>query len=267
MRRRAIIITMLAALLAVGTTQSGAFAQRPTRVRSALLERQAVVQRAQEVRRIEAELAADLQRRIDRLQQLLRSGGTGTRAGETDRRSGTIEVAPELVASAHQRLQELKRWLATRVNALHHRYGTIQRWLDTAGIFRVCPVPSFTTINDNFGYIVRLPHVPVHVHQGSDVGAPSGSPILAPFDGYVSSSRSKLGGLEIRVFGDAGYVYNAHASSVARYGWVHAGAVVGYVGITGDATGPHDHLEWHPNDGPAVDPYPLLAAACLPAAT
>jgi hypothetical protein len=34
--------------------------------------------------------------------------------------------------------------------------------------------------------------------------------------------------------------------------------------VSGDATDPHDHIEWHPNDGLAVDPYALLAAACLP---
>jgi murein DD-endopeptidase MepM/ murein hydrolase activator NlpD len=264
LRRRTLIISMLAVALAVGSTQPSALAGRPTRVRSALFERQELVRRAKEVRRVEAELSTNLERRIERLQRLQRSARAGVHAGEVDRRNGTIDVTPTLVASAHRRLQELRHWLATRVKALHQRYGSIQRWLDTAGIFRVCPVPAFTTINDNFGQIVRLPHVPIHVHHGSDVGAPAGTQILAPFDGYVSSSSSKLGGLEIRVFGDAGYVYNAHAASVARYGWVHAGAVVGYIGATGDATGPHDHLEWHPHDGPAVDPYPLLAAACLP---
>jgi murein DD-endopeptidase MepM/ murein hydrolase activator NlpD len=265
LRRRTLIISVLAALVAVAAAQSGAVAERPTRVRSALLERQSVIQRTHSIRKVEAQLSADLERRIADLRQLQRTAGTGAHAGVDDRRRGTLEVAPELVASAHHRLRELERWLATRMRALHSRYGTIQRWLDTAGIFRVCPVPSFTTINNNFGAIVRLPHVPVHVHQGNDIGAPLGSPILAPFDGYVSSSSSELGGLEIRVFGDAGYAYNAHASSVVRYGWVHAGTVVGYVGITGDATGPHDHFEWHPGDGPAVDPYELLTAACLPA--
>ena len=65
--------------------------------------------------------------------------------------------------------------------------------------------------------------------------------------------------------GDAGYVYNAHLIGLERLGWVETGDVVGYVGATGDATAPHDHLEWHPWDGDAVDPYPLLVAACLPA--
>jgi len=265
LRRRTLIISMLAALVVVSGTGSGAHAGRPTRVRSVLSQRQEVVQRTREIRRIEARLSADLEQRIDRLRQLQRSGRSFMRSSENDRRNATMEVAPRLVESAHRRLRELTRWRTQRVHELHQRYGTIQHWLDTEGIFRACPVPSFTTIDNNFGSIVRLPHVPVHVHQGDDIGAPAGSPILAPFDGYVSSSRSKLGGLEIRVFGDAGYVYNAHASSVARYGLVQAGTVVGYVGVTGDATGPHDHLEWHPNDGLAADPYPLLTAACLPA--
>src|SRR5207253_4648994 len=69
------------------------------------------------------------------------------------------------------------------------------------------------SIYDNFGIIVRLPHVPVHVHQGDDVMAPASSPIVAPFDGYATTGRSKLGGLEVRVFGADGYIYNAHLRS------------------------------------------------------
>jgi murein DD-endopeptidase MepM/ murein hydrolase activator NlpD len=136
-------------------------------------------------------------------------------------------------------------------------------WLATYGVFRVCPVPGYTDINDNYGITVRIPDVPVHRHTGVDVAAPTGSPIVAPFDGYVSTTRSELGGLEVRIAGEAGYVYNAHAAAAAAYGWVDAGTVIGYVGATGDATAPHVHLEWHPGDGLAVDPYVYVVAACV----
>ena len=85
---------------------------------------------------------------------------------------------------------------------------------------------------------------------------------MAPFDGYASASSSELGGLEVRVTGSRGYVYNAHLSSYGALGYVRAGTVIGYVGATGDATTAHDHLEWHPYGGSAVDPYPTSAVSC-----
>jgi murein DD-endopeptidase MepM/ murein hydrolase activator NlpD len=163
---------------------------------------------------------------------------------------------------AQTRLQRLDRFTDRRVNALLRRRGRIGTWLDTWAVFRACPVGGPHVVADNYGITVRLEGVPVHQHMGNDISAATGTPIVAPFDGYASASSSPLGGLEVRVQGSRGYVYNAHLMSYARLGYVHAGAVIGYVGSTGDATAPHDHFEWHPSGGGAVDPNPYLDVVC-----
>ncbi len=149
-----------------------------------------------------------------------------------------------------------------RVSALRADRRSIGRWISTWGVFRHCPIAGTHAVSDNFGITVRLPDVPVHRHTGNDILAAAGTPIVAPFDGYASASSSELGGLEVRVEGSAGYVYNAHLSSYGTLGQVQAGTVIGYVGDTGDATTAHDHLEWHPGGGSAVDPYPFLSVSC-----
>jgi murein DD-endopeptidase MepM/ murein hydrolase activator NlpD len=238
--------------------------QAITPVRHALLERHATVERARAIRHLQAQLEIDLRRRITVMEQLALAP-SGRRGSAEDRRPATLRATTRLLELARARLRSLDPWAHARLHALHAHYSSVQSWLDREGLFRVCPVPDFMTIYDNFGDIVRLPHVPVHVHQGNDIQAPLGARIVAPFDGYASTSSSKLGGVEVRVFGADGYVYNAHIGQLGQLGWVHAGDTVGYVGVTGDATGAHDHLEWHPGDGLAQDPNALLTAACIDA--
>ena len=180
---------------------------------------------------------------------------------------------PERYRHVQRELRQ-QRWLAAerlersglvtsrRIRALRARVRAVDAWLETWGVFRSCPIAGWHSVADNFGITVRLPDVPVHRHMGNDITASSGTPIVAPFDGYASASSSVLGGLEVRVQGAPGYVYNAHLSSYGTLGDVSAGTVIGYVGATGDATAPHDHFEWHPLDGVAVDPHPLLSVSC-----
>lgn len=105
-------------------------------------------------------------------------------------------------------------------------------------------------------------------HEGTDVFAPTGTPVLAVTDGVLRDvgTRPIPGNrmwLETRE-GDAFfYGHLAAFAHDARDGRrVEAGDVIGFVGSTGDAerTPPHLHFEVHPNGGEAVNPYPFLRA-------
>jgi len=171
---------------------------------------------------------------------------------------------PTLSALGDARMAQidLDRLTHRRLRALEARRQELEAWLDSWGTFRVCPVDAPHYIHNDFGEIVELEGVEPHVHMGSDIEAPTWTPIRAPFDGYAWSSYSPLGGYQVRVRGDRGYVFNAHLIAYGRLGWVSAGTIIGYVGATGDSTAPHDHFEWHPWNGGAVDPYYLLGLSC-----
>ncbi len=149
-----------------------------------------------------------------------------------------------------------------RAGELAGRLSTVRAWIAQWGVFQTCPVRGYHELTNSFGVMVRIPGVPVHVHQGDDILSTYGTPIVAPFSGDAVASSSDLGGMAVKVYGDRGFVYNAHLERYGTLGHVSAGTVIGYVGATGDATSPHDHFEWHPGNGPAVDPYPYLSVVC-----
>ena len=128
--------------------------------------------------------------------------------------------------------------------------------------FLVCPVDRPRHYIDDFGDARWVGGF--HRHQGIDIMAPRGTPIRAPFDGRVESSDNWMGGIQLYVYGKKGFVFNGHLDRLGKTGKVHAGDIVGYVGNSGDARGgsTHDHFEWHPGGGPAVDSFALLNQAC-----
>lgn len=214
-----------------------------------------------EVRERQVAAERHLLRRIQRAKGSRLRAGSGHTAGFAKRRLVHRRIADD-ISRSNRRLRNVARRNTRRLRALIERQAELRDWLSRWEIFHICPVDPPYAVADNYGILVDLPGVPVHIHRGNDIAAPTGTPIRAPFDGYAWSGSSVLGGLEVRVRGDLGYVFNAHLLAVGKLGDVKTGDIVGYVGSGGDATVPHDHLEWHPGDGPAVDPNPYLSAVC-----
>ncbi len=102
-------------------------------------------------------------------------------------------------------------------------------------------------------------------HEGIDVFADRGTPVVAPVSGVVGRHPNPSGGQAFALTGDDGiWYYGAHLDAYGAEGRVTAGTVVGYVGTSGDANGtpPHLHFETHPVGSGPVNPYPALVGAC-----
>ena len=130
----------------------------------------------------------------------------------------------------------------------------------------VFPVAGTYTYTDTFGaYRADMPN---KSHEGDDIFASYGTPVVAVQDGTITGmSTTTIGGNNIHLTTSrADYFYYAHLSRFATGlvvgAHVVAGQTIGYVGDTGDARGTpsHLHFEIHPDGGPAVDPTPYLDA-------
>ena len=124
-----------------------------------------------------------------------------------------------------------------------------------------CPVRGNVTFMNDWGFAREGGSR----HEGIDLMAPRGRPVLAPVSGVVVRDPNHLGGNAFQLSGDDGVrYYGAHLDHYGASGRVKAGAVIGYVGNSGDADGgaTHLHFEIHPDGGAAVPPYPTIAFAC-----
>ncbi len=112
-----------------------------------------------------------------------------------------------------------------------------------------------------------------HTHQGQDVAAPDGTPVVAPRTGTVEVVRYQASGAGhyIVLDGDGedrDYVFmhlRARSIVVTEGQRVRIGAPLGQVGNTGVSFGAHLHFEvwigggWY-TGGQPIDPLPLLRA-------
>ena len=94
----------------------------------------------------------------------------------------------------------------------------------------------------------------VRFHDGVDLAASAGTPIVAAADGRVVGAGWRGGyGQQVQIaHPDGVQTLYGHMSRIAAYAGelVHKGQVIGYVGSTGLSTGPHLHFEVTKNGRP-----------------
>ncbi len=154
--------------------------------------------------------------------------------------------------------------LVVRLKAADYVYSVLEAGSDIVITGFVFPVADPHTFSSTFG----APRSGGRTHQGADIFAPMGTPLLATERGVLDNiGTGTLGGIKLWLVGESGTEYYyahliAYADGVHEGMVVQAGDVIGYVGNTGNAisTPPHCHFEIHPDGGDAVDPYPLLHA-------
>lgn len=174
---------------------------------------------------------------------------------ELDEARAGLEMAAALLQGAQDEL------LAREVQAGVASAGAS---LAAAG-FRF-PVAGPHSYTDTFGAPRMFGTAYAHLHQGADIFAPSGTPLVACERGVlIKVGTDVLGGTKLWLVGASGtrYYYahlSGYADGVVEGKVVELGEVIGFVGNTGNAVGTPSHLHFqvHPGGGPAINPTPLL---------
>ena len=199
--------------------------------------------------------AEELRRQEARLRQAARQEAEA--AADLEAQSAEIEVKIEQLNDV---VQELEAKLEAAEARSLNLGGSGSVSITGTGAIQTCPVAGTTSFVDSFGW----PRPGGRTHQGIDLIAASGTPVVAVSSGNARSASSVLGGLGVVLEHDSGgdWTFYAHLSSYGTLGHVSAGTVIGAVGATGTTTVNHLHFEYHPNGGAAVNPYFALLAVC-----
>ena len=214
---------------------------------------------AAQLRQVDAELARlrDLDRRVRGVVGLtagaaappppLAQGGA-----DTVSRNALLDALRQRTGrfgeEAHRDLAALGQELSTRERSLRELQAYLE---EKAGLLAATPtiLPVRGLVTAGYGYRKSPFTGAREFHEGLDIAAPYGTPILATADGVVAFA-GPLAAYGNVVFLDHGRgfatFYGHNSTNRVREGQrVHRGDILAYVGTTGRTTGPHVHYEVH----------------------
>lgn len=149
--------------------------------------------------------------------------------------------------------------------AFHYVQNGINEYFDEYGNsmrrqFMAAPL-DYTRISSRFSHSRFHPVLGRHMpHHGTDYAAPVGTPIRAVGDGVITTARyDRNNGNYVRIrhnsIYETGYLHMSRFADGIKSGvQVQQGQIIGYVGATGLATGPHLCFRFWQHGRP-VDPH------------
>ena len=231
----------------------------------------------EKIRQLESELSRV--RELDRRLRVVVGLEKGEVPSATLAQGGADAGSPNALRDAvEQRAGRLASWgvgdlaaLAQEISSREQSMRELKTYLDEqTAVLAATPtiLPTKGLVTAGYGYR-RSPFTGKReFHEGMDIAAPVGTPIVATADGIVSFAgpAATYGNV---VFIDHGHGFGtayAHNSTmrVRTRQRVRRGDIIAYVGNTGRTTGPHVHYEVHVN---GVASNPLRYAVDTPNAS
>ena len=203
------------------------------------------------------EVKADLEeKRVEKVDKM----------SELEKKQGELQNAAELLTQKRkQAIADIDNEMAKVIDEVAEQIknGTSATFTGTDFAY---PTPGFTIITTRFGEVYNLVDPAGSAHTGADIAGAgiNCTPIYAIQSGTVTTSGYSNYGYGNYIIINHGECTNDNSSYISLYGHcsslaveegqvVEKGQLIGYVGTTGNSTGPHLHLEVRVN-GTRVDP-------------
>ncbi len=173
----------------------------------------------------------------------------GVGGAEVDLNSRLPESLPlrENIVQNWSVIDRLERELKLEQESYQKLLSTVERREDSLRYLPALKPVRNARLTDGFGKRIHPIFHRLQFHKGVDLACPSGTPIIAPADGYVTYAGRNGGyGLFVQINHKYGFeTYYGHLRKiyVKRGQFVKRGDKIGEVGSTGLSTNPHLHYE------------------------
>ena len=203
---------------------------------------------------------SDLESEQEALEELISQKEIQIRSYQTDinNKEAAVKEYEAEIAAQNEIIKTLENRIAEERKRLEAENKSLRTY--DGGMFKF-PCPSYTRVSDDYGMRMHPILKVEKFHNGVDFAAPSGSPILAAYDGDVVGAgySSSMGNYIMIDHGDSLITIYMHASQlyVSNGQSVTKGQKIAAVGSTGRSTGPHLHFSVRQN-GDYVSPWKFL---------